>query len=99
MITNKHLLLERPNRIGGIQRIYRFADGHGLSVVNSPMLHSYPFAWEIAVVNGVDDSGSFDNLDYSTPLTKDVEVFADDKDANEFIERAAAHFSVTRAGA
>ena len=49
-ITDDCLLLERPHTISGVQRLYRFRGGHGLSVVNCQMLHSYPFAWEIAVV-------------------------------------------------
>jgi hypothetical protein len=88
-ITNNHLLLERPNRIGGKQRIYRFSNGYGLSVVNATELHSYPFAWEIAVLKGVDEKGNFEDLCYDTPLTDDVEVFGSDEEANDFIERAA----------
>ena len=47
------------------------------------MVHSYPFAWEFA---GLAPDG---RLDYSTPLTDNVEVFATDHEANEFILRAA----------
>lgn len=92
-LTNDCLLLERPNRgVGGSQRVYRFKGGHGLSVINSPMAHAYPFAWEIAVVKNVTDDGDFDGLDYSTGLTEDVEVFMNDDDANDFIARAKNHF-------
>lgn len=88
-ITDKHLLLEKPHPLGGVQRIYRFPSGMGLSVVNSPMLHSYPFTWEIAVVKGVTDDGEHHGLDYTTPLTEDVETFMSDDEANEFIEKAS----------
>lgn len=89
-ITNDNLLLERPHhsKLGGVQRIYRFANGMGLSVVNTPMLHSYPFAWEIAVIKGVDDNGNGFDLVYDTPLTNDVEVFYTDIDTDIFIQRA-----------
>jgi len=97
-ITNDHLLLERPHPLkdGSVQRVYRFADDYGLSVVNSPMLHSYPFAWEAAVLEGVDDKGNFKGLTYDTPLTNDVEVFMSDDEANEFISRAAVHFGARK---
>jgi len=93
-LTDECLLSERPHHapIGGVQRIYRFKDGHGLSLVNGPMLHSYEFAWEAAVLKDVRDDGRFGSLDYDTPLTSDVEVFDSDDEANAFIKRAIAHF-------
>lgn len=78
--------------MGGVQRIYRFKGGYGLSVVNSTILHSYPFAWEAAVIKGVTDAGNFEGLDYTTGLTEDVEVFASDKETNDFVTRVAKHF-------
>lgn len=92
-ITSDGFLLEIPHRLGsGVQRIYRFADGHGLSAVNCQRLHSYPFAWEIAVINGVNEHGNFAELDYSTELTEDVEVCMSNAKANEFIAKAKALF-------
>ena len=91
MLTNDHLLVERlhPGWVGGVQRLYRFKSGYGLSVVNSPMLHAYPFAWEAAVLKDVSEDGNKFELTYDTPLTSDVEVFSSDDEANEFIKRAA----------
>lgn len=83
MITNDYLDLERSHPCGGVQRLYKFKSGYGLSVVNSPMLHFYPFAWEAAVMN---PKGY---LDYETELTSDVVVFFSDDEANEFIHKAA----------
>jgi len=88
-ITDTHLLLERQAHMGGVQRVYRFNNGYGLSAINSPMAHIYPFAWEIAVLKGVSENGSFETLCYDTPLTSDVEVFQTTDEANAFIERAA----------
>lgn len=90
MLTNEHLLLERPHPggLGGVQRLYRFQNGFGLSVVNSSMLHAYSFAWEAAVLENVTENGSDFDLTYDTPLTDDVEVFMDDSEANAFIKRA-----------
>lgn len=96
MITNKNLLIDRPHPIGGVQRIYKFKDGNGLSVVNCKMLHSYPFAWEIAVISNVRKTRFgeivFDDLRHDTPLASDVEVFMSDEEANAFIEKAAKYF-------
>lgn len=98
MLTNKNLLVERPHILGypGVQRIYRFKNGAGLSVVDAPILHVYPFAWEIAVLKGIKEDAvkvEFAGLDYSTPLTEDVEVFFDDESANAFIEKAEQYFN------
>lgn len=90
-LTNKNMIKEKAHPssyIGGVQRFYRFKSGYGLSVVNGTMLHSYPFAWEIAITKytgkGYDDF----NLDYDTKMSSDVEVFMSDEEANTFINRA-----------
>lgn len=82
-LTNDYLEEERGNRIGGTQRIYKFPSGYGLSLINSPMAHAYPFAWEAAVL------APDGQLSYDTPLTQDVEVFQTDDEANAFIQKAA----------
>jgi len=91
MLTDEHLVLEREHPVlpGGVQRIYRFASGFGLSLLNDQMLHAYPFAWEAAVLKDVSESGEVFVLTYDTELTTDVEVFATDEEANAFIKRAA----------
>ena len=88
MITDLHLLSEEPHPAGfGTLRKYRYKN-RGLSLINGSIFHSYPFAWEAAVL---DEDG---HLDYTTPLTSDVEVFSTDEEANEFIERAFAWFEL-----
>jgi hypothetical protein len=78
--------------LGGTQILYRVGD-YGLSVLDSPILHSYPFAWEIAVIRfrSEDSKKDFDLL-YDTPLTDDVKVFFNDEDASDFINRAFDFF-------
>ena len=52
---------------GGIQKIYRFPNGYGASVIRH--LGSYGYEkglWELVVLDGAGD------LDYSTPITEDV---------------------------
>ncbi len=86
MLTDKHLMKEEASELGGVQRLYKFPSGYGLSAVNSHILHSYPFAWEIAVIKFASDTDW--SLDYTTPLTSDVEVFSTDEEANAFIDKA-----------
>ena len=91
-LTDTNLLLWRPHPseyLGGVQRIYRFPGGYGLSLINSPKLHFYTFAWEAAVLRGVQDDGTFESLCYDTPLTNDVAVFDTEEETNAFIARAA----------
>ena len=78
--------------IGGVQRIYRFPSGMGLSLITGSTLHFFPFVWEAAVLKGVTEDGKSEGLDYSTPLTPDVKVFQSDEEANQFIEEAAKLF-------
>lgn len=92
ILTDDHLLFERQTDISGTQRLYRFPDGHGLSVVNGPMLHHYPFAREIAVLADVTEDGTSFALTYDTELTDDVETFSTDEEANEFILKAISLF-------
>lgn len=84
-ITDDMLVSERPY-LGGEQRIYLLPNGYRLSLVNSPALHAYSFAWEAAVLNPEVQRG----LAYDTPLTEDIEVFYSDDEANDFIARAKA---------
>jgi len=85
MIINDGLIEERSGLVGGTQRIYRFGE-YGLSLVNSPALHSFPFAWEAAVIH-FDEKDDWE-LTYDTELTYDVKVFGSDKETNEFITKA-----------
>jgi len=93
MLIQSHLTLSRPHPAfptSGTQHIYDLGKGYGLSVVNPPQLHYYPFAWEIAVVK-IEQTAPLDfsiTIDYSTPLTQDVEVFETDEQANAFIQKA-----------
>ena len=92
MLTNENLLKERdhPAGIGGVQRLYRFKSGYGLLLVNSPMLHYYPFAWEAVVLKNMSEDGEIFELTYDTELTKDIKIFSSDEEANNFILNAAS---------
>ena len=67
---------------GGIQKIYKFANGWGASVVMFP--GSYGFEkglWELAVL---DANGE---ITYDTPITNDVICHLDDTMAGIILER------------
>ena len=67
MIGQSRYLVENNNVNGGTQRIYKFPNGYGASVIRHQ--GSYGFKnglWELAVL---DSSG---DLCYSTPITNDV---------------------------
>ncbi|WP_319519838.1 hypothetical protein [uncultured Martelella sp.] len=88
-ITNDMLILERGNpAAGGVQRLYRLPNGFGLSLINGPIAHPYPYAWEAAVVTNMDETGKYERISYDTELTRDVEVFETVQEANDFIGRA-----------
>lgn len=65
----------------GITRLrFNFPNGYTASVIKGAILHCFPFAWEVAVLkDGV--------IDYTTPLTTNVEVFENDDETNEFLEK------------
>lgn len=77
----------------GTQRLYRFKNNYGLSLVNTPILHPYPFAWEAAVIQFDHSESDEFCIVYETELTNDVVVFGSDEGANAFIERAAILFN------
>lgn len=102
MLTDKNLYREhifnskneffKQHGFYGTRRLYRFKNNYGLSLVNAPILHTYPFAWEAAVIRFDHSESDEASIVYNTELTDDVVVFGSDEDANAFIERAAALF-------
>ena len=51
---------------GGIQRVYRFENNYGASVIcHEGSYSSYGHKWELAVLYG-------DDITYDTPITSDV---------------------------
>ena len=62
----------RPLESGAVQKLYKFTNGYGASVVKGE--HTYggdEGLWELAVL-AFDTNGEF-ALDYTTPITSDVE--------------------------
>lgn len=75
MISQSRYLVENNNVYGGTQRVYKFPNGYGASVIRHK--GSYGFKnglWELAVL---DSSG---DLCYSTPITNDVIGYLTDEE-------------------
>jgi hypothetical protein len=70
--TNHTPLIDRshPSGMGGVQKVYRFANGYGASVVQSSFSYGGDRGlWELGVVKF---SGDRFRLNYETPITNDV---------------------------
>jgi len=83
---NAFIPVEENRMNGGVQRIYRFDNGYGASVIR----HSFSYGgkaglWEIAVLSGPNQK-----LDYSTPITDDVLGNLNDADVEETLSKIAA---------
>ena len=79
----------RPLDSGAVQKLYRFANNYGASVVKGE--HTYggeEGLWELAVVKFKTD-GDF-NLDYTTPITEDVEGHLTDDAVEELLAKIEA---------
>lgn len=91
-LTDENLVEERAHFGDGVQRVYRVGR-YGLSLVNAPMLHNYPFAWEAAVTDYGTPDGAAWKLTYATPLSSDVEVFSTEDEAAAFLAKAFDWFA------
>ena len=72
MKKEKYEFLE-CNRMGGVQRLYRFENGYGASVIKN--MFSYggnEGLWELAVIEFEDGDIEKFNIVYTTPVTDDV---------------------------
>ena len=84
----------RPLESGAVQKLYKFANNYGASVVKGE--HTYggeEGLWELAVIRFKTD-GEF-SLDYSTPITEDVEGHLTDDAVEELLTKIEALPSTT----
>ena len=65
---SKHQPIERSPLNGGVQLVFRFPNGYGASLINSPMSYGN----EIAVARFDGDNCDDWDLDHSTPITETV---------------------------
>lgn len=79
----------RPLESGAVQKLYKFANGYGASVVKGE--HTYggdEGLWELAVITFTDE-GTF-TLSYTTPITEDVEGHLTDDAVEELLAKIEA---------
>ena len=78
-----------PLENGSVQKLYKFANGYGASVVKGE--HTYggdEGLWELAVIV-FDTEGGF-SLTYDTPITTDVEGHLTDNAVEELLAKVEA---------
>ena len=74
---------------GGVQRLYRFDNGYGASVIRHSGSYGYDKGlWELAVIRYTD--GDKYVLDYSTPITDDVIGYLDEDEISALLVRIEA---------
>jgi hypothetical protein len=77
-----------PTGMGGWQKIYRFDNGYGASVVCTPFTYGGDAGlMELAVIKFAGDDWS---LNYDTPITNDVTGWLDDNAVERLLEQIAA---------
>jgi hypothetical protein len=73
-------LIEKNVYNGGIQKVFKFPNGYGASVVRHKNSYGYKKGlWEIAVL---DEAG---NLCYDTPITGDVIGYLNDPEVDNLL--------------
>lgn len=73
-------LIEKNVYNGGIQKVFKFPNGYGASVVRHKGSYGYMKGqWEIAVL---DESGA---ICYSTPITDDVIGYLNDPEVDNLL--------------
>lgn len=85
-LMTQDYLIEDDEFQGGIQRLYKFDNGYGASVIRHP--GSYGFTqnlWELAVIR-YDEEPRF-YLDYSTEITDDVIGYLTESEVNSYLLR------------
>ena len=80
-----------PGIPGGTQKIYRFKNGFGASVVR----HEYSYGgdaglWELAVIKFDGDEDDDFSLTYETPITEDVEGHLTESEVDELLKKIEA---------
>lgn len=67
----KYLVVGREKN-GDIQKVYRFENNYGASVIKFPGSYGYEQGeWELAVIRFPSDGGNF-RIDFETPITDNV---------------------------
>jgi hypothetical protein len=85
--------LERPHPagLGGVQKLFRFSNGYGASVVQPP--HSYggdEGDWELVVTRYTGEKIDSFSLAYDTPITEDVLGYLSEQEVDDVLTQIEA---------
>lgn len=85
--------IERPHPagVGGTQKLYRFPNGYGASVVQFP--HSYGYGsgrWELAVLKLTGEDVDDFKLTYDTDITDDVIGYLTEDEVDALLDQVEA---------
>ena len=86
MNFKKYLVIERRG-FSGLQRIYRFENGFGASVIDGKILHSYSFYVEVAVIKFNSEKNDDFTIVYDTSITDDVNILNNDGELKQLLKR------------
>lgn len=85
--VNANKYTERPHTLGGVQRLYKFENSYGASVVRTPYSYGGDRGlWELAVIK-YENGGDSWHLCYDTPITNDVLGHLSEAEVGEFVEK------------
>jgi hypothetical protein len=91
--VNTHTPVKTAFRNDGVQKLYRFGNGYGASVVRSKFSYGGTSGlWEICVV--LWDGQMYEPI-YDTPITDDVVGWLSDSDVAELLSQIEALPSAT----
>ena len=82
------LLVRERTYVGGIQKLYRFENEYGASVIKGEGTYGFSEGlWELAVIRFTGkDMDSFDIV-YDTPITGDVIGYLTETEVNDLLTR------------
>lgn len=84
-MRKKDLVREREH-LNGEQKLYKFKNGYGASVVRNSVSYGNKIGlWELAVVT-FDENNNF-KLCYDTEITDDVIGYLSEKEVDDLLER------------
>jgi len=89
----KEAMTERPYLagIGGVQKLFRFPNGYGASVVQFPYSYGGDSGlWELAVIRYSGEGEDAFSLAYDTPITDGVLGHLSEQDVDALLDQVAA---------
>ncbi len=89
----RQAMMERthPAGIGGVQKLFRFPNGYGASVVRGPYTYGGSRGlWELAVILYHGEGEDSFSLTYETPITDDVIGYLEEDEVDKVLARIEA---------